>query len=60
VEKTTEPGLININELKRLLVETIDAVIDYVDTVKSPDERKKAVKRIMNNIERAILDGDDS
>lgn len=56
----TQPEQININELKRLLVETFDDIIDYVETVRSPDEKKVFLRRVRRNIERAILNGDDS
>ncbi len=58
----TNPELININELKRLLIETVDDILDHVELVGmtfSPS-RKDLKARITRNIERAILNGDDS
>ncbi|QJD50774.1 hypothetical protein KNV00_gp024 [Streptomyces phage Bmoc] len=58
----TNPEPININELKRLLIEVLGKVLDSVDVIGYPwsmskDELKKSVTR---QIENAILDGDDS
>ncbi|UGL63026.1 hypothetical protein SEA_PINKIEPIE_25 [Streptomyces phage PinkiePie] len=58
----TNPELININELKRLLVEVVDDILDHVELVGmtfSPS-REDLKARITRNIERAVLNGDDS
>ncbi len=56
----TQPEQININELKRLLVETVYDLVDYTETVRSHDESKQFIRRVVRNIENANLNGDDS
>lgn len=58
----TMPEQININELKRLLIEIVDDILDNVELVGmtfSPS-RERLKERINRQIENAILDGDDS
>ncbi len=56
----TEPELININELKRLLVEVLTDILDTRDLGMSPAEKIQQKRRIVRQIETAILNGDDS
>lgn len=56
----TNPEKININELKRLLVEIVSDILDTRDLAMSPEEQTKQKRRICRQIENAILDGDDS
>ncbi|QNO12451.1 hypothetical protein SEA_MULCHMANSION_26 [Streptomyces phage MulchMansion] len=56
----TNPELININELKRLLVEVVTDILDTRDKAMSPDEKARQKKRLTRQIENAILNGDDS
>ncbi|QNN98277.1 hypothetical protein SEA_LILMARTIN_26 [Streptomyces phage LilMartin] len=56
----TNPELININELKRLLVEVVTDILDTRDKAMSPDEKARQKKRLARQIENAILNGDDS
>ena len=58
----TNPEEININELKRLLIEVFTKVLDSVDVIGYPwsmnkDELKQSITR---QIDQAILNGDDS
>jgi hypothetical protein len=54
------PEPININELKRLLVEMFCEIIDNQDRVMSWSDKQEYKRAISRRIERAILDGDDS
>lgn len=56
----TMPEQININELKRLLVEIFDDVIDNQDKALSWNEKQFFKRAITRRIENAILNGDDS
>ena len=56
----TEPEPVNINELKRLLVEVISDMLDTRDRAMSPDEKARQRNRLTRQIENAILNGDDS
>jgi len=56
----SNPEQININELKRLLVETVYDLVDYTETVRSYDQNKDFIRRVVRNIENAVLNGDDS
>lgn len=56
----TMPEQININELKRLLVEMFSEIIDNQDRVMSWSDKQEYKRAISRRIERAILDGDDS
>lgn len=56
----SNPEQININELKRLLVETVYDLVDYTETVRSYDQSKDFIRRVVRNIENAVLNGDDS
>lgn len=56
----TNPELINLNELKRLLVEVVSDILDTRDTAMSPEEKARQKRRLTRQIEGAILNGDDS
>lgn len=56
----TNPEEININELKRLLVEVVSDILDTRDAAMSPDEKARQKRRLVRLIEGAILNGDDS
>lgn len=56
----TMPEPININELKRLLVEMFSEFIDVQDHAMSWAEKQEYKRAIARRIERAILNGDDS
>lgn len=57
----SQPEKININELKRLLVEVIGDIIDHnTFYVKWSPEHEKLKRRLTRQIEQAILTGDDS
>jgi hypothetical protein len=58
----TNPEMININELKRLLVEVLTDILDSVELVGMTfsESRKDKIARLTRQIENAILDGDDS
>jgi hypothetical protein len=58
----TNPEMININELKRLLVEVVTDILDSVELVGMTfsESRKDKIARLTRQIENAILDGDDS
>lgn len=56
----TMPEQININELKRLLVEMFSEIIDNQDRAMSWSDKQEYKRVISRRIERAILDGDDS
>lgn len=56
----TNPEMININELKRLLVEVVSDILDTRDQAMSPEEKARQKRRLMRHIEGAILNGDDS
>ena len=56
----TNPELINLNELKRLLVEVVSDILDTRDTAMSPEEKARQKRRVTRQIEGAILNGDDS
>lgn len=55
----TKPEAININHLKRLLVQMIDDIKDMVEAETFHEEREIRA-RLVRNIENAILNGDDS
>lgn len=58
----TEPELININELKRLLVEVVSDILKDVELIGMTfsEPREKKIERLTRQIENAILNGDDS
>lgn len=58
----TEPELININELKRLLVEVVSDILKDVELIGMTfsEPREKKIARLTRQIENAILNGDDS
>lgn len=56
----TMPEPININELKRLLVEMFSEIIDAQDRAMSWADKQEYKRAISRRIENAILDGDDS
>lgn len=56
----TNPEKVNINELKRLLVEVVSDILDTRDLAMTPEEKTKQKRRICRQIENAILNGDDS
>lgn len=56
----TDPEQININELKRLLVEVITDILDTRNLGMSPNEQFQQKRRLIKKIESAILNGDDS
>jgi hypothetical protein len=56
----TEPELININELKRLIIEVSDVILGTDPTLYGNEALQAKRKRIINLVERAILNGDDS
>lgn len=56
----SQPEPININELKRLLVEVVADIMNREARVMSYEESMKDKIRIFRQIENAILNGDDS
>jgi hypothetical protein len=56
----TQPEQININELKRLLVETVYDLVDYTENSRSAEQADRFIRRVVRNIENANLNGDDS
>lgn len=58
--EASRPEPININELKRLLVEVVSDILDTRDKAMSYDEWARNKKRLVRQIESAILNGDDS
>lgn len=58
--QTSQPEPININELKRLLVEVVADMLENKDRAMSYDETVRHKRRLIRQIENAILNGDDS
>lgn len=60
--ETSQPEPININELKRLLVEVVADILKDVELVGMTfsEPRDKKIARLTRQIENAILNGDDS
>ncbi|QWT29905.1 hypothetical protein SEA_TUNATARTARE_9 [Streptomyces phage TunaTartare] len=58
----SNPEPININELKRLLVEIVEDVLADVELIGMTfsESREQKIARISRSIDRAILNGDDS
>lgn len=59
-ENFSRPEAININELKRLLIEVTTEILDTRDMAMSFDEKKKQRMRVVRQITQATLNGDDS
>lgn len=55
-----ESEKININELKRLIIEVADVILGTDPTLYGNEALQSKRKRIINLVERAVLNGDDS